>query len=158
MVLDKKTEAQKIGEAGELRFQLDATLNGLVVYKPVQPYAHIDFIVGKGGRLFRVQVKARKVGYNNGTPTYNFQKGGLNACYNKQEFDVLAAFCVDRNAWAMLHASALHGRRNAWLPAERKFDRAGALPWTDWTIFMRAGSHQPAHQPTRPILQLSPEL
>lgn len=154
----KREAAADLGRFAELQFQLDALRHGLKVYAPVQSYPDVDCIVSRGERTWRVQVKARKAAPNNGVMTYNFQKGSHGANYNALEFDVLAAFCVDRSVWAMLHAAELHGRGNAWMPVERTRENAGALPWTDWTIFMRAGSHQPAHQLTRPILQPSPEL
>ncbi len=98
---------------------LEAASHGLVVAKPWGDSLPYDFLVGRGGRFWRVQVKSsryrRHRGYQVITTHRRMARG-----YSSRELDFLAAYVVPAKTWYVIPAQALRRRRAIYLyPKQR---------------------------------------
>ncbi len=107
------------GELEEIRFLLEASSHGLVVAKPWGDSLPYDFLVGRRGRFYRVQVKSSRYrryrAYQVITTHRRTARG-----YSAHELDFLAAYVVPSKAWYVIPARALRRRRAIYLyPRQR---------------------------------------
>jgi hypothetical protein len=116
-------------------FQAEAVRRGLAVFAPIQSYPHVDCMVGSGGRVWRVQIKARNPVCDNGVMLYKFDRGTRSARYDATEIDVLAAYMAGSCQWAFFPSSILNGRHSVRLSVEPKRASLTDGQWRDWSIF-----------------------
>lgn len=83
------------GDIAELRFQLDATKQGIAVSIPVGDRFPYDFIAGVGKELYKVQVKSIFSNRNR-----RMIRKTNNNSYEQGDFDFLALF--NNNEWFII--------------------------------------------------------
>jgi hypothetical protein len=99
------------GELVEIQFLLKAASRGLVVAKPWGDTLPFDFLVGRGQRFHRVQVKSASALHC---------RGGYHVCcshaankrpYTRRHTDFLAALIIPEQVWYIIPLSALRRRK-----------------------------------------------
>ncbi len=104
IIKDKKLR----GEWAESVFMARASEQGLPVSKPWGEMSPYDFVIGKTGRFVSVQVKSttcvEKTGY------MCVVRGGHKA-YPAGSFDFLAAYAVIADAWYIIPAELIPGKK-----------------------------------------------
>ncbi len=112
------------GELAEIRFLLEAAARGLVVAKPWGDNLPFDFVVGRGRRWFRVQVKSASTRHCRGYHVSCFRPAGHRA-YRADEMDFLAACVVPERTWYVIPVRALASRKTIVLFPSRRPTRGG---------------------------------
>ncbi len=126
----RRTEAAGIerfpkrkGELAELAFTFKAASLGLAVCKPYGDSLPFDFIVQRGRRSLRVQVKSTfrsiRAGHEVG------MHGPDKRPYTAEEVDFIAAYIVPHDAWYIIPIEAIGGRKTIRLYPKGS-SRAGA--------------------------------
>lgn len=110
--LDIKHPKQR-GEWAEMRFMTRAAEHGMVVTKPWGESSHYDFIVERGARCLRIQVKStmsiRK-------QIYRCTLHGARTYYTKDDFDYVAAYIIPLDLWYIVPAGiAITGSQGIYL-------------------------------------------
>jgi hypothetical protein len=104
-------QAKARGELAEMRFLLAAALHGLIVCMPWGDNQPFDFLVGRGERFYRVQVKSCASRRHRA-----FRVKTSRACgrgrYTAKQIDILVAYIVPENAWYLIPVKELAGRRS----------------------------------------------
>lgn len=100
------------GELAETIFVSAAMRQGFRVSKPYGDSAPYDFIVERGGRMARVQVKATTshvhgtgYGYSLGTRHCRHFLGGL---YRRWDVDFIAGYVFARDEWFLVPVGRIH--------------------------------------------------
>ena len=112
------------GELAEIRFLLEAAARGLVVTKPWGDNLPYDFVVGRGRRWSRVQVKSASTRHSRGYHVSCFRPAGHRA-YRADELDFLAAYVVPEGTWYVIPVRALASRKTIVLFPSRRPTRGG---------------------------------
>ena len=102
------------GELEEIRFLLQASSHGLVVAKPWGDSLPYDFLVGRGARFYRVQVKSSRYRRHRAYQVITTHRRDARG-YSAREVDFLAAYVVPAGVWYVIPARALRGRRAIYL-------------------------------------------
>ena len=105
VIKDKK----KRGEWAESVFMARASEHGLPVGRPWGEMSSYDFIIGKTGRFVSVQVKSTI--FQEGTGYGCTVRGGHKA-YPAGAFDFVAAYVVPEDAWYIIPAKVIRGKRS----------------------------------------------
>ena len=103
---DKKVR----GEWAEMKFMTCAAEHGLCVSKPYGDSNSYDFVVGRPGHFVSVQVKSTMCRSGGGYECCI--KGKKDEPYEPGSFDFLAAYVVLEDAWYILPAGKVAGRRH----------------------------------------------
>lgn len=98
------------GELAGIRFLLKAACLNLVVAKPWGDNLPFDFLVGRGKRFYRVQVKSASARHCRGYHVCCFRPGGRRA-YTSRDADFLAAYIVPERAWYVIPIPVLRSRK-----------------------------------------------
>lgn len=98
------------GELVEIRFLLEASLHGLVVAKPWGDNLPFDFLVGREGRYWRVQVKSTRQRHCRGYHLSCFRPGKREA-YAADEIDFLVAYVEPEQRWYVIPQKACGKRK-----------------------------------------------
>lgn len=112
------------GELAEIRFLLEAAARGLVVAKPWGDNLPFDFVVGRGRRWFRVQVKSASTRHSRGYHLSCFRPAGHRA-YRTDELEFIAAYVVPERTWYVIPVRALAPRKTIVLFPSRRPTRGG---------------------------------
>jgi PD-(D/E)XK endonuclease len=107
IIEDKKQR----GEWAESVFLARAHEHGLPVSKPWGELSSYDFIIGRTGRFVSVQVKSTLMKQHGG---YACTIRGGHKAYAPGSFDFVAAYVVPADAWYILPATLVHGKRSIW--------------------------------------------
>jgi len=128
MTVNRKTRlgagikhAKRRGEWAEMCFMMRAAELGLEVNKPFGDSASYDFIVQKGGRMARVQVKSTIVRQNDGYVCQVHRS--LGATYESNAFDFLAVYLILEDTWYIIPEKMLRGKYNILLNPRLKQSR-----------------------------------
>jgi hypothetical protein len=105
IIKDKKLR----GEWAESVFMARASEYGLPVSKPWGEMCSYDFIIGKTGRFVSVQVKSTTSQLETG---YVCTVRGGHKAYRPGSFDFLAAYAVLADAWYIIPAPLIRGKRS----------------------------------------------
>jgi len=105
IIKDKKLR----GEWAESVFMSRASERGLPVSKPWGEMCSYDFIIGKTGRFVSVQVKSTTSRLQTG---YVCTVRGGHKAYRPGSFDFLAAYAVLDDAWYIIPAPLIRGKRS----------------------------------------------
>ncbi|HVP55917.1 MAG TPA: group I intron-associated PD-(D/E)XK endonuclease [Candidatus Eisenbacteria bacterium] len=107
----RPTQPKRLGEMAEAGFLAKAPRMRFAVACPWGDSERYDFIVGAGGKLWRVQLKsAHRVGQDG---CYSFRMHGSSlAAYQEKDVDVLVAYVVPEDAWYLFPVRALRGLRS----------------------------------------------
>ena len=95
------------GELAEIRFLLAAASRGLVVAKPWGDNQPFDFLVGRGGRYRRVQVKSTTQRLGASRFGINVARPARRRSYTTREIDVLVAYVFPEDRWYVIPVRAL---------------------------------------------------
>lgn len=112
------------GELAEIRFLLAAATRRLVVAKPWGDNLPFDFLVGRGRRWFRLQVKSTSTRHSRGYHVSCFRPAGHRA-YRTDELDFLAAYVVPEGTWYVIPVRALALRKTIVLFPRQRPTRGG---------------------------------
>ena len=102
------------GELEEIRFALEAASHGLVIAKPWGDSLPYDFLVGRGSRFYRVQVKSSRYRRHRAYQVITTHRRDARG-YSARELDFLAAYVVPAGVWYVIPARALRRRRAIYL-------------------------------------------
>jgi hypothetical protein len=105
IIQDKKLR----GEWAESVFMERATEHGLPVSKPWGEMCSYDFVIGKTGRFTSVQVKSTISEFKTG---YDCTVRGGHKAYPPGSFDFLAAYAVIDDAWYIIPAEVIRGKKS----------------------------------------------
>jgi hypothetical protein len=105
IIKDKKLR----GEWAESVFMERATQHGLPVSKPWGEMCSYDFVIGKTGRFVSVQVKSTISQLETG---YVCAVRGGHKAYPAGSFDFVAAYVVFDDAWYIIPAQLIQGKRS----------------------------------------------
>ena len=108
IIQDKKLR----GEWAESVFMERATQHGLAVSKPWGEMNSYDFVIGKSGRFLSVQVKSTISPFKTG---YDCTVRGGHKAYRAGSFDFLAAYAVLDDAWYIIPADLIRGKKSVTL-------------------------------------------
>lgn len=108
IIKDKKLR----GEWAESVFMARAGEHGLPVSKPWGEMCSYDFIIGKTGRFASVQVKSTICQLNNG---YECTVRGGHKAYPAGSFDFVAAYVIPDDAWYIIPAKSIRGKKSIML-------------------------------------------
>ncbi len=107
------------GELEEIRFLLEAASHGLEVARPWGDSLPYDFLVGRRGRFYRVQVKSSRYRRYRAYQVITTHRRDARG-YSTRELDFLAAYVVPTKTWYVIPARALRRRRAIYLyPKQR---------------------------------------
>ena len=98
-----KENTKAIGDLAELKVACDLTEKGYVVSKPIGDNAPYDMIIDMDGTLKKVQVKARSERDNKVSVELRSCMRNYTHYYNKDEWDILAVYNIDRGEIAYLN-------------------------------------------------------
>lgn len=87
-----------LGELTELRFAIAATEHGWLVSRPIFKDGMYDFLIDRGGRVLKVQVKTanRKRGRPKSGPRFDVTYAhSRSARYKKSDVDFFAVYCCE---------------------------------------------------------------
>jgi hypothetical protein len=108
--LPDRKNAKQNGELAELIFMGKAVSLGFGVAKPWGDSQRFDFILSRGERLWRVQVKStthvHRRGYKVGARKRSIQG---QVAYTPKEIDILVAYIVPREVYYVIPAAAVQG-------------------------------------------------
>jgi hypothetical protein len=104
IIKDKKLR----GEWAESVFMARASEQGLPVSKPWGEMCSYDFVIGKTGRFVSVQVKSTTSALEEG---YVCTVRGGHKAYAAGSFDFLAAYAVIEDAWYIIPAELIRGKK-----------------------------------------------
>ncbi len=88
---------------------VEAAARGLHLLRPYGDSARFDFVVTRGARFRRVQVRATSV-LSNGSYQCNCASGKARRPYSSRQIDFLAVYIVPCDTWYIIPARVL-GRR-----------------------------------------------
>ena len=101
-IIMRKLAPKVRGELAEIRFLLEAASRGFIVAKPWGDSLPFDFLVGRGGRYLRVQVKStsRRLGVSR----YNVHcdRPAGKRPYTARQIDLLVAYVVPEDRWFVI--------------------------------------------------------
>jgi len=97
------------GELVEIRFLLQAAARGLVVAKPWGDNLPFDFVVGRGRRWLRVQVKSTMHRVYRGYQLITMHRSKGRG-YTARDTDFLAAYVIPDDAWYLIPVEAWTGK------------------------------------------------
>ena len=97
------------GELAEIRFMLAAAARGFVVAKPWGDNLPFDFLVGRGKRFYRVQVKLSSARHCRGFQV-NCRRSQGRRRYTARDIDFLVAYISPARTWYVIPIRALRGR------------------------------------------------
>lgn len=114
------------GELAEIRFLLEAAARRLVVAKPWGDNLPFDFLVGRAGKYYRVQVKStlHRVYRGYQMVTMHRRKG---RGYTARDIDFLAAYVIPDDAWYVIPVKACTGKLALVLFPRRRPTRGGSF-------------------------------
>ncbi len=98
------------GELAEARFLVEAASRGFTVARPWGDSGPIDFLVGKGRRWLRVQVKSATRRHCRGYALM-CARSGTRKPYLPRDIDLLAAFVVPERVWYLVPVRAFTPRK-----------------------------------------------
>jgi hypothetical protein len=108
IIEDKKLR----GEWAESVFMERATEHGLSVSKPWGEMSSYDFVIGAPGRFVSVQVKSTTYEMKNENELgYQCTVRGGHKAYRAGSFDFLAAYLVYEDAWYIIPAALIRGKK-----------------------------------------------
>jgi len=113
IIQDKKLR----GEWAESLFMTRASERGLAVSKPWGEMSPYDFVIGKTGRFISVQVKSTTMRLGLG---YECTVRGGHKAYPAGSFDFLAAYAVPEDAWYIIPAELIYGKKSVALYPKSK--------------------------------------
>jgi hypothetical protein len=100
------------GELAEIAFLYKASNLGFGVAKPWGDNQRYDFILSRGERLWRVQVKSTTRAYRRGyTVTAHKSSTRGRVAYTPKEIDILVAYIVPREIYYVIPVAAVQGLR-----------------------------------------------
>ena len=105
IIKDKK----KRGEWAESVFMARASEHGLPVSRPWGEMSSYDFVIGKTGRFVSVQVKSTICQSGTG---YDCTVRGGHKAYAPGSFDFVAAYVVPEDAWYIIPAKLIQGKKS----------------------------------------------
>jgi hypothetical protein len=108
IIQDKK----KRGEWAESVFMARASEHGLPVSRPWGEMSSYDFVIGKTGRFVSVQVKSTICQLGTG---YDCTVRGGHKAYAPGSFDFVAAYVVPEDAWYIIPAKLIQGKKSVTL-------------------------------------------
>jgi hypothetical protein len=108
IIQDKK----KRGEWAESVFMARAGEHGLPVSRPWGEMSSYDFVIGKTGRFVSVQVKSTICQSGTG---YDCTVRGGHKAYAPGSFDFVAAYVVPEDAWYIIPAKLIQGKKSIML-------------------------------------------
>ena len=100
------------GELAEIAFLGRATALGYIVNKPFGHAAPYDFLIERGGRALRIQVKSTWVRYK--WTGYAVRVGHFDVrwgctAYKRSEVDFIAAYVAPEDVWYVIPIRAIRG-------------------------------------------------
>jgi PD-(D/E)XK endonuclease len=98
------------GELTEIRFLLAASSRGLIVAKPWGENLPFDFLVGRGKRWYRVQVKLSAARHWRGFHISSRRADGRRR-YTARDIDFLVAYISPTRTWYVIPVRVLRGRK-----------------------------------------------
>ena len=103
------------GELAELLFMHKATTLGLTVSKTFGDSAKYDFIVERGRRFYRVQVKSvfKRMQYGYCAKAANGV--GSHKPYSRRQIDFLAVYVIPLDTWWIIPVSEILHQTNVYL-------------------------------------------
>ena len=102
--------AKERGELAEIAFLYKASNLGFGVAKPYGDSQRYDFILSRGERLWRVQVKSTtRVSRRGYTVSTHKSSMGERIAYTPKEIDILVAYIVPREVYYVIPAAAVQG-------------------------------------------------
>ena len=131
------------GTLAEAGFVFLSLLNGLSVWKPIEPQLKFDFVVERAAKQFKVQVKCawregavHRVGL---TKQRRSARGTTRKSYSKGDFDILAVFNVEEREFWFFPAEVALKKAVIWCRTSRSqcphgFDTAAY--WKRWDLFL----------------------
>ncbi len=111
-------DTKRQGEIAEAGFVHKAMKMGLTVLKPVGDSERFDFVVNRGRKFVRVQVRSSQTMSRwkmySVASCYKINHGGRAPAeqvpYTEEEIDFLAVYLVPEDTWYLLPVAALRGR------------------------------------------------
>ncbi len=100
-------QPKRRGEWAEVLFMLRAMEHGLTVSKPYGDSAHFDFVVGRRGPQYRVQVRSTRIFTNSRAYVTRFTWNNSRTRYRPGDFDFLAVYVVPCDLWYIIPMSAI---------------------------------------------------
>jgi hypothetical protein len=97
------------GELVEIQFLLEAAGRGLVVAKPWGDNLPFDFLVGRGTRYHRVQVRSTQNRKHRGYQLATMH--GRNRAYTVDEADFFAAYVIPEKTWYLIPVKAFSPKK-----------------------------------------------
>jgi len=100
------------GELAEIAFLGRATALGFIVTKPFGHAAPYDFLIERGGRALRIQVKSTWVrcqGSGYAVRVGHFDKRWGARAYRRSEIDFIAAYVAPEDAWYLIPIAVVRG-------------------------------------------------
>ena len=129
----------EVGNMAEVRFVYDALGQQLHPCTPWSQQTGFDIVLAEPHRSFRVQVKVctgKIYGRSRRFPAIGLYgsymssgRSGKRRKYRPDEFDVLAIWIRNENAWVFLTTGQIRGRVTISLPP--------SLPRNDWDVFRK---------------------
>lgn len=139
--LPKMRSRTRKGDVAEAAFLAKAMQLGFNVCKPFGTACRFDFVVEAGGRLSRVQIKSCWRPRSRHHP-YSFalavtQAGHRPRAYQREELDFLVAFVAPEDAWYVIPAREIVGRRGFSVAPHRPPASAGLEDYRDaWHLLV----------------------
>jgi hypothetical protein len=145
--LPDRKNAKQNGELAELIFMGKAVSLGFGVAKPWGDSQRFDFILSRGERLWRVQVKSTTRVYRLGY-TVSAHKSSIQGqvAYTPKEIDILVAYIVPREVYYVIPAAAVQGVTTLYLYPSGARKGAGHFEKyrEAWHLMMPAANPAPA--------------
>jgi hypothetical protein len=144
--LPDRKNAKQNGELAELIFMGKAVSLGFGVAKPWGDSQRFDFILSRGERLWRVQVKStthvHRRGYKVGARKRSIQG---QVAYTPKEIDILVAYIVPREIYYVIPAAAVQGLTALCLyPSETRKGAGHFEQYREaWHLMMPAADPEP---------------
>jgi cbb3-type cytochrome oxidase cytochrome c subunit len=96
----RRGPAKLVGELAEIRFFAKATELGFTVSRPFGDCSPYDFIVEKGGRVRRVQVKSAGAYNCHRYQVHTVRSDGSR--YTRRQIDFIAAYVFPYDTWYLI--------------------------------------------------------
>lgn len=117
--------SKDLGQVAELRFELQASLNGFTVSRPYGDSASYDFIIDDGRRLLRVQVKSSQYIDLKRPRRMKFQlsHGANKRSYKRGAVDLFALYSARSDVFYLIPARLLRSRLAVNISINGKYNR-----------------------------------